>query len=56
MRRRSRGARLCGVRGVAIVVRRYKLASTISPDGEHHERNQQREHGTDIGRRATEDK
>jgi hypothetical protein len=49
-------ARRRGVRGGVTVVRRRKSASTISPDGEHHERNQQREHGTDIVRRATEDK
>jgi hypothetical protein len=30
------------------------LASTIRPDGEHHERNQPRECGIDTGHRATE--
>jgi hypothetical protein len=36
------------------VVRRHKLASSISPDGKHHERNQQRERIPDIGGCATE--
>ena len=43
-----------GVRGGVTVVGRCKLASTICPDGEHHERNQPRERGIDTGRRATE--
>jgi hypothetical protein len=48
------------------VVRRPKLASSISPDGKHHDRNQQREcipdtgggaiEGKETGGGATEDK